>query len=46
MTRNRHYDIFAKTRSGMTPATTFSRQNDTASRASTTVLTIEKILYS
>ena len=36
MTRNRHYDIFAKTRSGITPATTFSRQNDAASRASTT----------
>ena len=31
-----HYDILAKTRSRMTTATTFSRQNDVGSRASTT----------
>ena len=31
-----HYDILAKTRSRMTTATTFSRQNDAGSRASTT----------
>ena len=31
-----HYDTLAKTRSRMTTATTFSRQNDAASRASTT----------
>ena len=29
------YDILAKTRSTMTTATTFSRQNDTGSRACT-----------
>ena len=32
----RHFDILAKTRCGMTTATTFSRQNDAGSRASTT----------
>ena len=31
-----HYDTLTKTRSRMTTATTFSRQNDAASRASTT----------
>ena len=30
-----HYDILAKTRSGMTTATTFSRPSDAGSRAST-----------
>ena len=30
---SRHYDILAKTRSRMTTATTFSRQNDVGSRA-------------
>ena len=38
MTCSRHFDILAKTRSRMTTATTFSRQNDAAgSRASTTL---------
>ena len=32
----RHYDIRVKTRSRMTTATTFSRQNDAGSRACTT----------
>ena len=32
----RHYDILAKTRSRMTTAITFSRQNDEGSRTSTT----------
>ena len=31
-----HYDILAKTRSRMTTATTFSRQNDPGSRVSDT----------
>ena len=33
---SRHFDILAKTRSWMTTATTFSRQNEAGSRASTT----------
>ena len=33
MTRFCHYDILAKTRSRMTPATTFSHRNDADSRA-------------
>ena len=36
MTGFRHYDILAKTRSRMTTAITSSRQNDAATRASTT----------
>ena len=38
----RHYDILAKTRTRLTMAITFSRQNDAGSRASNT---IEKISY-
>ena len=34
MTCFRHYDILAKTRSRMTTAVAFSRQNDTGSRVS------------
>ena len=34
--RVRHYDILAKTRSRMTTATSFSRQNDAGSPVSTT----------
>ena len=36
ITCSRHYDILAKTRSKMTTAITFSRQNDAGSRASNT----------
>ena len=36
MTRFRDYDILAKTRSRMTTATKFGRQNDAGSRARTT----------
>ena len=36
MTCSSHYDILAKTRSRMTTATTFSRQNDVGSRVSNT----------
>ena len=36
MTCFRHYDILAKTRSRVTTATTFSRQNDAGSRLSNT----------
>ena len=36
ITRFRHYDILTKTRSRMTTATKFSRQNDAGSRARTT----------
>ena len=36
ITCSRHFDIPAKTRSRMTTATTFSRQNDTGSRVSNT----------
>ena len=36
MTRFCHYDTLVKTRSRMTAASTFSRQNDASSRASTT----------
>ena len=38
ITRLRHYDILAKTRSRMTMATKFSRQNDAGPRARTTGL--------
>ena len=36
ITCSRHYDILAKTRSRMTTAITFSRQNDAGSRVSNT----------
>ena len=36
ITFSRHYDILAKSRSRMTTATTFSRQNDAGSRMSNT----------
>ena len=36
MTCSRHYDILAKTRSRMTTAITFSRQNDAGSRVTNT----------
>ena len=39
-----NYDTLAKTRSRMTTATTFSRQNDAASRASTTYYSENLIL--
>ena len=38
----RHHDIRAKTRSRMATATTFSRQNDAGSRASTTYSQVAK----
>ena len=50
MTGFRHFDILPKTRSRVTTATTFSRQNDAASSASTTwywenlVLVVELVL--
>ena len=45
ITCSRHYDILAKTRSRMTTAITFSRQNDVASQSGRALLSIEKISY-
>jgi len=42
----RHHDILAKTRSRMTTATTFSRQNDADSRARTLVVVVVLVLES
>ena len=42
-TRFRHYDVLTKTRSKMTTAITFPRQNDTGSRARALCL-LEKLV--
>ena len=45
ITCSRRYDTRAKTRSRMTTATTFSRQNDAGSRASTTYYCENLVLF-
>ena len=45
ITCSRHYDTLTKTRSRMTTAITFSRQNDAGSRASTTYYSENLVLF-